>query len=98
MQPTYPAARGRADAHIFSETIMSRHQRYLERELTVIREEWVKGTSVREIAVLLDRDPIALASRIARMALPPRNGRSRNVGAARRGFAMDGACDGAASR
>jgi hypothetical protein len=58
---------------------VSRHQRYSESELQLIRVEWDRGTRVQQIAIMLDRNPIALASRMARMALPPRRGRARNL-------------------
>lgn len=55
---------------------MSRHQRYLEVELELIRAEWAKGTSVKKIAAMLDRDQVALGSKIHAMHLPLRRVRS----------------------
>jgi hypothetical protein len=58
---------------------MSKHQRYQEHELDVIKVEWGKGTPIVVIAKLLDRDPIALASRTSRMGLPERRKRTDQI-------------------
>lgn len=59
---------------------MSRHQRYLEVELDLIRAEWAKGTPVKKIAAMIDRDQVALRSKIHAMHLPLRRVGARMAG------------------
>lgn len=54
---------------------VSRHQRYLERELEMIRAEWAKGKRVKQIAFIIDRDRVDLTTKLSAMGLPLRKQR-----------------------